>query len=58
MEVVMNVDEKMRKLESQLKKKETQAIYAKKKGMNTTYGNLLLEISELKREVRKMSMGR
>lgn len=53
----MNTREKMKQLEIILKKKEFQARDAKEKGMRTTYGNLLLEISELKKEKRKMSMG-
>ena len=53
----MRIDEKMKRIQMKLKQKETQARDAKEKGMHTTYGNLMLEISELKKEVRKMSMG-
>jgi hypothetical protein len=53
----MKIEDKMKKIQMQLRKKEYQARDAKEKGMHTTYGNLMLEINELKKEVRKMSMG-
>lgn len=40
-----------------LKKKEIEAEDAKKKGMNSTYGNLLLEINLVKTKLKKFNMG-
>jgi len=48
---------KLHQLEIILKKKEVQAQDAKEKGMHSTFSNLMTEIIELKREVRKLSMG-
>ncbi len=48
---------KLHQLEIILKKKEIQAQDAKEKGMYSTFSNLMTEIIELKREVRKLSMG-
>jgi hypothetical protein len=40
-----------------LKKKEIEAEDAKKKGMISTYGNLLLEINLVKTKLKKFNMG-
>ena len=53
----MKTKDQLYRLEQSLKRKEILAAEAKKKGMHSRYGNLLMEISELKRQVRKMSMG-
>ncbi|HPI90230.1 MAG TPA: hypothetical protein PK859_13070 [Spirochaetota bacterium] len=44
-------------IEQKIKKKEMMAQEAKEKGMNSTLRNLLAELSELKRQERKMHMG-
>ena len=49
--------EKKTRLENLLKKKEIEAQEAKAKGMRTMYSNRLEEITELKKELRKLSMG-
>lgn len=45
------------KLQRYLKQKEAQALNAKEKGMNSTYGNLLLEINLVKTRLKKFAMG-
>ncbi len=45
------------RLQMYLKRKEAQAQSAKEKGMKSTYGNLLLEISLVKKQLRQFSMG-
>lgn len=49
--------ETMGRLVKSLKRKELQAVRAKNRGMHSTYGNLMSEITELKRKVRKCQMG-
>ncbi len=44
-------------IRNSLRRKEVAAVTAKRKGMQTTYGNLMLEITELKRKLNQMSMG-
>lgn len=53
----MQQKEKMSKLEQSIKRKQIQAKDAQKNGMHTTFGNLMSEISELKRQLRQMHMG-
>lgn len=53
----MSSSEKKTKLELLLKKKEMEAQDAKDKGMHTTYSNRLEEITVIKKELRKLSMG-
>jgi len=50
------VDE-LERIQRSLKNKERQAMEAKEKGMHTSYGNLMQEISELKRKLRQHQMG-
>ncbi len=52
-----SVHERMRRLQASLQKKEKEARVAREKGMHSTFGNLMCEISELKRKVRKCQMG-
>ncbi|HNX23586.1 MAG TPA: hypothetical protein PKG60_06030 [Spirochaetota bacterium] len=53
----MNQVESLEKLERTLKKKEMEANEAKDKGLNTAYGNLLLEINLIKTKMKKCQMG-
>jgi len=53
----MKPNEKLTQIERLLKKKEMEAMDAKDKGMRTTYSNRLEEITQLKKELRKLSMG-
>jgi hypothetical protein len=53
----MKKAESLEKLEKSLKKKEMEATDAKTKGLNTAYGNLLLEINLIKSKMKKMQMG-
>jgi len=52
-----NTQDKLRRLQMSLQKKERAALTAKQKGMHSTFGNLMSEICELKRQVRKCQMG-
>ncbi|PKL18586.1 MAG: hypothetical protein CVV49_05190 [Spirochaetae bacterium HGW-Spirochaetae-5] len=54
---IMKQAESLEKLEKSLKKKEMEATEAKTKGLNTAYGNLLLEINLIKSKMKKMQMG-
>ena len=45
------------RLETSIKRKEAQAKIAKQKGMQTTFGNLMDEISQLKVKLKKLQMG-
>jgi len=45
------------KLQQYLKRKEIEAQSAKQRGMQTTYGNLLLEINIVKTKLKKFNMG-
>jgi len=53
----MKQAENLEKLEISLRKKEMEANDAKCKGLNTAYGNLLLEINLIKHKMKKMQMG-
>lgn len=53
----MTRDQQIYRLESTLRRKEQEAQLAREKGMHTTYGNRVAEISELKRKIRKLDMG-
>lgn len=53
----MSQIEKKSRLEVLLKKKEIEAQSAKEKGMRTMYSNRLEEITEIKKQLRKLSMG-
>ncbi len=53
----MNTSNKLYKLETSLKRKEVEAVQAKKKGMHTTYGNRMMEILEIKKQISKINMG-
>jgi len=48
---------KKEQLENKLRRKEVEASKAKEKGMQTTYKNLLSEISVLKSELVREDMG-
>ena len=54
----MKQAESLEKLEKSLKKKEMEASAAKDKGLNTAYGNLLLEINLIKTKMKKNVMSR
>jgi hypothetical protein len=54
---IMKQAESLEKLEKTLKKKEMEALTAKDKGLNTAYGNLLLEINLIKTKMKKFQMG-
>jgi hypothetical protein len=54
---IMKQVESLEKLELSLKKKEMEAMEAKDKGLNTSYGNLLLEINLIKTKMKKFQMG-
>ena len=45
------------RIEISIKRKEAQAKIAKQKGMQTTFGNLMDEISQLKTKLKKLQMG-
>ncbi len=47
----------LNQLQNSLKRKEIAAVNAREKGMHTTYGNLMIEITELKRKLSQMTMG-
>ena len=49
--------ESLETLQKSLKKKEMEADNAKNKGLNTAYGNLLLEIKLIKTKIKKYQMG-
>jgi hypothetical protein len=53
----MTPNQKLLRLEMSLKRKEQEAQLAREKGMHTTFGNRVAEISELKRQITKLSMG-
>ncbi len=50
-------DERANRIENAIRKKERLAHEAKAKGMHTTYGNYLMEISVLRAELQKVSSG-
>jgi len=49
--------ETLNDLNRKLKRKEAQAIEAKEKGMNTSYGLLLSEIANINSKIRKLQTG-
>lgn len=49
--------ENLEKLQISLKRKEAEAMEAKEKGLNTSYGNIMLEINLLKTKIKKHQMG-
>jgi hypothetical protein len=49
--------EQLEKLEQSLKRKQIEALEAKDKGLNTVYGNIVLEIAILKQKIKKFQMG-
>jgi uncharacterized alpha-E superfamily protein len=49
--------DELEKIQKSLRSKEKQAQEAKEKGMHTSYGNLMAEITELKRKLRQHQMG-
>ncbi len=49
--------EELERIQKSLRNKEKQAMEAKEKGMHTSYGNLMAEISELRRKLRQHQMG-
>lgn len=49
--------EELEKIQKALRSKEKKAQEAKEKGMQTSYGLLMEEITELKRKLRKHQMG-
>ena len=53
----MKQAETLEKLELSLKKKEMEANDCRDKGLNTAYGNLLLEINLIKTKMKKFQMG-
>jgi len=50
-------NENLAEIEVKIKKKQKEAQEAKEKGMHSTLRNLLAELSELKRQERKLHMG-
>ncbi|NLV68925.1 MAG: hypothetical protein GXY14_14745 [Spirochaetes bacterium] len=49
--------EELERIQKSLRNKEKKAQEAKEKGMHTSYGILMEEITELKRKLRKHQMG-
>ena len=52
-----NAADELERIQKSLRNKEKQAQEAKEKGMLTSYGNLMEEITELKRKLRQHQMG-